>query len=366
MKLSYVVLKGMPFEGGIEKFTEEIGSRLVLKGHKIVVYSINHYQNTTCFYKGMKIVSVPAIKTKSLEKMSAAMIATLLSLSRDNADVVHIHAFGPGMLSIVSRIMNKKVVVQGHGLEWMRSRWGIIGKWFLKLAEWPSVKFPNKVTVVSRVQQRYLREKYHVDSVFIPTGINPPLIEKPNLIRQLGLNGRDYILFCARLVKEKGAHYLIDAYNKLKPSLKLIIAGDSSYEDSYKAELKRLSGNNKNIIFTGFVRGKLLSELLSNCYVFVLPSDVEGLSTALLEAMSYGNCCLVSDIPENLEALNGFGYTFKRKDINDLADKLDFLIGNVSYVNRVKSQAKNFVLKNYSWDLIASKMEALYLRLLEE
>jgi glycosyltransferase involved in cell wall biosynthesis len=365
MKISYIGVKSLT-SGGIEKYTIEIGSRLVQKGHNITVYIIKNDDYKPTFYKGMKIVPVPAFKTKSLEKISSSLIASLKCCLMDSPDIVHIHAFGPGMLSIIPRAMNKRVVVQGHGIEWKRSRWNNVGKWVLKVTEFPSVKFPNKVTVVSQVQQKYLKKKYNIDSTYIPGGVNPPHIKKPDLIKQYGLNGNDYILFSARLVKEKGAHYLINAYNNIKTKMKLVIAGDAPYEDEYKAELKSLSKDNKNIIFTGFARGRLLAELLSNCYIYVLPSEIEGLSISLLEAMSYGNCCLVSDIQENLEALNGYGYSFKRSNVDDLTNKLETLIGNGSYVNKVKDMARDHVLRNYSWDMIASQMEALYLDLLKE
>lgn len=170
--------------------------------------------------------------------------------------------------------------------------------------------------------------------------------------QKYGLQGNDYIFFAARLVREKGAHYLIDAYKRLKTDLKLVIAGDVQHEDKYKSELYKLAEGNKNIIFTGFVTGKLLNELFSNCYIFVLPSEIEGLPTVLLEAMSYGNCCLVSDMAENLEALSNYGYIFKNKDVNDLTEKLEFLLNNKDEVNAFMEKARDYVLENYSWDKI--------------
>ena len=185
------------------------------------------------------------------------------------------------------------------------------------------------------------------------------------MIKQYGLHGNDYILFAARLVREKGAHYLIDAYKQLKTDLKLVIAGDAAHENVYKSELYRLVEDDKNILFTGFVTGKLLHELFSNCYLFVLPSEIEGLPIALLEAMSYGNCCLASDIPENIEALNNHGYTFRNKDIGNLVKKIKFLIDNVGAVEAVKDKAQCYVLENHSWNRIASQFEGLYKDLLQ-
>lgn len=365
MKIAYIVLKGMPLGGGIEKYTEEVGSRLVERGHDVVIYSMRHYGARDGYYKGMKIKTVPSIKSRSFEKITATFIATVMQCLEKEVDIVHFHAFGPSMFCFIPRVMGRKVVVQGHGIEWMRSKWGQFGKTFLKISELPSVRFPHCITVVSKVQQEYLKKTYGKESVYIPTGVNHPRIEKPDLITRYCLDNNNYILFVARLVKEKGAHYLIEAYKRLKTDLKLVIAGDAKYENSYKAHLKDMSSDNPNIIFTGFVTGKFLNELLSNCYLFVLPSEIEGLSTALLEAMSYGNCCLVSDIPENVEVIKDYGYTFRSKDINDLYEKLKFLIDNPDAVKSVKEQAKRHVLEHYTWDKIALQFEELYQQLLD-
>jgi glycosyltransferase involved in cell wall biosynthesis len=242
-----------------------------------------------------------------------------------------------------------------------------MGRTFLKLTEIPSVRFPHALTVVSKVQQAYIQEKYKRESIYIPTGVSEPRPEKPDLIKQYGLKGNDYVFTAARLVREKGINYLIEAFKGLRnPDLKLVIAGDARHEDEYKNELKQLALGNENIIFTGFVVGKLLRELYSNCYLFVLPSEVEGLPTVLLEAMSYGNCCLVSDIPENLEALSSLGYSFQSRNADDLSNKLRMLINDRSAVGRVKGKARDHVLGNYSWDHIAAQFEDLYLNLLKQ
>lgn len=365
MKIAYVALKGMPLGGGIEKYTEEVGSRLAKKGHEIIVYTMSHYGAMDGKYKGMRIRTVPTIKSKSLEKLVASLVSSLYLILENDVDIVHMHAFGPAMFGFIPRLMHRKVVAQGHGLEWKRSKWGLAGRLFLKLSEWPSVMFPHALTAVSRVQVEYIHERYAKACIYIPTGVNPPDIQAPDLIREYGLAGNDYILFAARLVREKGTHYLIEAFNRINTDMKLVIAGDAEYEKTYKNELKRLAKDNENIIFTGFVTGKKLHELFSNCYLFVLPSEIEGLPIALLEAMSYGNCALVSDISENLEALYGFGHTFRSKDISDLANKLKHLISTPMDVDRFKDIARNHVLENYSWDSIADKFDIFYKSLLK-
>jgi glycosyltransferase involved in cell wall biosynthesis len=365
MKIAYIVLKGMPLGGGIEKYTEEVGSRLSAKGHEVVVYAMRHYGAKDGVYKGMRIRTVPTIRAKSLEKMLASFFATLAQCREKGVDIVHFHAFGPAMFSFIPRLIGRRVVVQGHGIEWRRSRWDAGGRLFLRFTEMPSVRFPHAVAVVSEVQRRYLNEKYGIESTCIPTGVNPPQVEAPDIIKnEYGLAGNDYILFAARLVREKGAHYLIEAYRRLGTDLKLVIAGDARHEEEYKTELKRLAGGDEKIIFPGFVMGKKLYELYSNCYLFVLPSEVEGLSTALLEAMSYGNCTLVSDIDENLEAQRGIGYSFRSRDVEDLEQKLGMLLDDRATVGSVKERAREHVLENYSWDGIAERFETFYRNIL--
>ncbi len=367
MKIVFIVIKGMPRGGGIEKYTEEVGSRLVERGHEVLVYATRHYGSQDGIYKGMRIKTIPSFKSRSFGKLTAAAMATMHELFEKGTDIVHFHAFGPALFSCLPKILGKKVVVQGHGLEWQRAKWGPVGRSFLKLSEIPSVKFPHVLTVVSKVQQAYIREKYNRESIYIPTGVSDPRMENPDLIKKYGLKGNDYIFTAARLVREKGIHYLIEAFKGLKnPHMKLVIAGDALHEQEYESELRLRAEGDSRIIFTGFVTGKLLHELYCNCYFFVLPSEVEGLPTVLLEAMSYGNCCLVSDIPENLEALNGLGYSFQSRNVNDLSKKLLMLFTDRALVEQVKNRARDYALGNFSWDTITIQFEDLYLGLLKQ
>ena len=364
MKIVYIALKGIPHCGGIEKYTEEVGARLVENGHEVIVYSMRHYGTRDKIHRGMEIRTVPCLKNRSFEKLSATLIATLYQCLEKDVDIVHFHALGPAIFSFIPRLMGRKTIVQGHGLEWKRSKWGIIGKKFLKLSEIPSVRFPHTVASVSKILKKYMLDSYGINSDYIPTGVNPPKIEKPDLIRQYGLYGNDYIFFASRFVREKGVHYLIQAFNQLDTGMKLVIAGNTENEGQYKKELYRMAGRNKNIIFTGFLTGKILHEFFSNSYLFVLPSETEGLSTVLLEAMSYGNCCLASNIPENLEAMEDNGYYFRNKDVESLRKKMDYLLKNEDAVTIMKERAQAHVLTEYCWDRIASDFELLYMNML--
>ncbi len=362
MKIAHIILKTMPYGGGIEKYIEEIGPRLVQKGHEVVVYTMRHYGTPPADYKGMRIKTLAALPTKAGEKITSSFLATLDVCFKEKPDVGHFHSFTQ-QTTFLPRWFGIPVLVQGHGLEWKRSRWSPSGKAFLKMSEWIMVHSADTLSVVSRVQQAYLKEKYGKDSVYIPTGINPPKREDPSEItRSWGLKGRDYFLSAGRLVPEKGLHTLIEAYQALKPQgLKLVIAGDAGHEKKYFERLQALAAGNPDILFTGYVTGKPYAELMSNAYAFLLPSELEGLPTVLLEAMSYGNCCLASDIAENLEALGGRGRTFKVGDAQDLAVQMEELASNPPETDRLRTLAPQGLLESFHWDKIAGQFHQLYL-----
>lgn len=360
MRIAYIAVKGIPIGGGIEKLTEEIGKRLVKKGHEVVVYCSRDYGTTEGYYEGMELRTVPSINTKSLHKLSICLLSTLDVISKSKVDIAHVHAVGPSVFSILTRLAGIPTVVQTHGLEWKRDKWGVTGKTFFKLADYTAVRFPHKTTSVSLVQKNYYESKFGGDVIHIPTGVSHVSRKDPDWILKNGLDPQKYILFAARLVEEKGAHFLIDAFKNLNTEMKLVIAGDAAYAEKYKAVLRQKAGDDPRIWFPGFVTGRPLEELFSNAYIFCLPSTLEGLPIALLEAMSYGNCCVASDIPENLEAVGEYAYTFINRSTESLEKILHHLIENPKEVESKREAARKYVLENYNWDLITDKMESLY------
>ena len=361
MRIAYIAVKGLPIGGGIEKVTEELGSRLVAKGHDVIAYSSRDYGTSDCVYKGMKIRTVPSFNSKSFHKLSICYHATRDVMAKGNADIVHVHAVGPSVFSIFPRMVGIPTVVQTHGVEWKRDKWGLIGRTFFKLADYTVVYFPDRATAVSKVQRDYFKEKFGREVLYIPNGVSPVERRVPAWLLEQGIMPNRYILFAARLVEEKGAHFLIEAFKSLKTEMQLVIAGDASHAERYKERLRGLAGNDPRIRFLGFVTGVPMEELFSNSYLFCLPSTLEGLPVALLEAMNFGSCCVASDIPENVEVLEDHGYLFRNRDPEDLRRVLFELIDDPGKVALKKEAAKQHVERTYSWDRVADEMEALYL-----
>lgn len=357
-------------EGGIEKVVREISTRLVRLGFDVTCYDRKnkHVMDSTenlptlSEYKGVKIKNCFTIDKKGLAAVSSSFFGTLKILF-SNAEVAHYHAEGPSvMIPIIKFLSKKRVIVTVHGLDWKRDKWGTgFASKYIKFGEKMAAKYADEIIVLSDGVKDYFKETYNRDTRFIPNGVTRPEVLKAGIIRKkYNLGKDDYFLFLGRIVPEKGIHYLIDAYNQVITSKKLVIAGGASDTDSYYEELKRKAQNNKNIIFTGFVQGQELEELYSNAYVYVLPSDLEGMPLSLLEAMSYGNCCLTSDIDECATVMEDYGVTFKRGDILDLSQSLQKLNNDVSTVQKLKSEATQFILGKYNWDDIADKTIELY------
>lgn len=370
MKIAMLGHKRIPSrEGGVEIVVEELSTRMAKLGHDVVCYNrsgkhvLDKNQKVTKLteYKNVKIKKVFTIDKKGLAAVTSSLFGTLKILF-SKAEVVHYHAEGPCYwMWIIKAFSKKRIVVTIHGLDWQRAKWGGFATKFIKKGEEIAVKYADEIIVLSKNVQNYFKDTYNRQTVFIPNGVNKPeIIEACIITKKYNLKKDDYILFLGRMVPEKGIHYLIEAFNNLKTNKKLVIAGGASDTDQYYAELKEKAKGNDNIIFTGFVQGKELEELYSNAYIYCLPSDLEGMPLSLLEAMSYKNCCLTSDIDECAEVLQDKGLTFKKSNPKELSKKLQELCNDAKLVDKFKKEAQDYILGKYNWDDIVNKTLELY------
>lgn len=356
-------------EGGVEIVVEELSSRIVNRGHSVTCYNRRGHHisgaqydtNTAEDYRGIRIKHVPTFERKGLAAVTSSFFAALCSGFGDY-DVVHIHAEGPAFFSFIPKWMGKRIVVTIHGLDWQREKWKSgFGAKFIRLGEKHAVRWADEIIVLSRAVQDYFLDTYGRRTRWIPNGVTRPKHAEPKQIReQFGLEGQDYLLFLGRLVPEKGLRYLIEAFRQVKTDKKLVIAGGSSDTDGFIRELYTLAAGNERILFTGFVQGDLLEELYSNAYLYTLPSDLEGMPLSLLEAMSYGNCCLVSDIPECADVVEDKAMIFRRADVAHLRDQLQAACDNPENVRTLKEQAADFICEKYNWDSVVTQTMELY------
>lgn len=368
MKIAMYGHKRVPSrEGGVEIVVEELSTRMVRKGNQVTCFNrggkgVNSENFQKKYdYKGIHIKTVPTIDKKGLAAVSSSFFASIVT-ALGKSEIVHIHAEGPAFFAWIPKLFCKKIVVTVHGLDWQREKWkGGFASWFIRKGEEHAVRYADEIIVLSKNVEQYFWEKYNRNTRFIPNGVNRPEIKEADQIqKQFGLKKNEYLLFLGRLVPEKGLTYLLEAFSKVDTNLKLVIAGGSSDTDEFERKLKAKAQKDSRIIFTGFVQGELLEELYSNAYIYVLPSDLEGMPLSLLEAMSYGNCCLVSDIKELIEVVEDRAVTFPKGNVVVLTEKLQYLCNHPEKVEIYKKDAADFICEKYDWNLVTDETLQLY------
>jgi glycosyltransferase involved in cell wall biosynthesis len=342
---------------GIETYYEEVGRRLAGMGHHVTAYCRTYFTPPGGQHNGMRVVRLPTIRSKHLETLVHTFLSTLHVLTQP-CDIVHYHALGPALFSFIPRLAGENTVVTVQGLDWRRKKWGHIAAGVLRLGERAAVRLPTRTMVVSRELQRHYLARYGAKASYVPNGGVLRYRRLPRKILEWGLEPEKYILFLGRFSPEKGCHLLVDAYERLHTEVKLVMAGASSYCDDYSRRLRAHAGERVKML--DWVSGEALDELLTNAMIFVLPSDLEGLSLALLDAMGAGLCVLSSDVPENREAIDDAGFTFRRGDVADLADRLRFLIANPTVRKAAGLAARRRITDHYQWSKIAAEIEQVY------
>ena len=343
---------------GIETYYEEAGKRLASMGHEVTVYCRSHFTPPMRTRNEMRLVRLPTIRTKHLETLVHTFLSTVHVMFSD-CEIVHYQALGPALFSFLPRWAGKKTIVTVQGLDWRRKKWGWIASRVLRLGEQAAIRFPTSTIVVSQTLYRHYESHHSSQTCYVPNGTLIRSRSESGRLKDWGLESDKYILFLGRLSPEKNCDLLIEAFENLKPSIKLVLAGGSSYSDSYAAELRRHQSDQIRVLDSQ--SGEALDELLTNACLFVLPSEMEGLSLALLDAMGAGVCVLASDIPENREVVDGVGYTFKHGDVVALEKMLKLLIGNSSLRESAVEKARERIQNQYLWPGITSQIEAVYL-----
>lgn len=355
-------------EGGIEIVVEELAARMAACGHHVTclnragkhVSGAENAQPAVKEYRGFRIKTVPAIDRRGLAAMTASVTGAVAA-AFGRYDVVHFHAEGPCAMLWLPKLLGKRCIATIHGLDHRRAKWGRLARAYILLGEKCAARFADEIIVLSQGVQNYFRDTYDRETVWIPNGVTKPeRREAEEITRRFGLKKDDYILYLGRLVPEKGISYLIEAFRQTAVDKKLVIAGGSSDTDAFAAELRQQAQGDDRILFTGFVQGRALEELYSNAWCYVLPSDLEGMPLSLLEAMSYGNCCVTSDIEECAAVLENHGLTFPRGDAAALAALLQRLWEHPEQVETYRKTAADFILQKYNWDLVAQRTLELY------
>ena len=355
-------------DGGVEVVVSNLAPHLKDAGYDVTCYNrtnkqfkqLRQKEKLPKEYKGVRLIWAPTIDRRGLAAMTSSIFATIMA-AFGKYDLIHFHTEGPCVICWLPRLLGKKVVVTVHGLDHMRQKWGKLASTYIMMGEKAAVRHAHSIIVLSKGAKDYFLEKYGRETVLIPNGIDPAEIRPADEItKQFGIKSREYILFLGRLVPEKGIHYLIKAYKALNTDKKLVIVGGTSDTDGYVKELYDMAAGDPSIIFTGFQQGQVAEELYSNAYLYVLPSDLEGMPLTLLEAMNYGCCCVTSDIGECADVMDGCGFTFPHGNIEALRETLQDLCDHPDKAEAHRGEARKVIASKYTWEDITKQTSELY------
>ncbi len=357
--------KGIPtLFGGVERHVEEVACRLAQKKDcQVFVYARSYYTpKKVKKYKKVNVVHLPSLRTKHLDTISHVFLASWHAIFKIKADVIHYHGIGPALCLWIPKLFSikNKVVFTFHCKDYFHQKWGKIAQLSLKAGEVIGCLLADQIIPVSLELQKYIEKKYGRQTHFIPHGVNKSKYLPAKLIKKWGLEKNNYVLVVSRLIPHKGIHYLIKAYQQIKTDKKLVVVGPSFYTQAYEKKLKKLAQGNPQILFLGAQQGKALTELYSNAHIFVHPSEQEGLSLTVLEAVSFGQPLLLSGIQSHQEMFGDLPFFFKNKNIKNLRENLEFFLKNPELVQQRGKKIKKYSRQKYSWDRVVERIVLKY------
>ena len=363
MKIAILGTRGIPANyGGFETFAEECAAGLVARGHRVTVYGRSHYVDSSLRrHRGVDLVILPALRFKHLDTISHTFVSVLHALFH-GFDLVLICNAANSVFAWLPRIFGIRVVVNVDGIERLRLKWNWVGRGWYHLSEYFSIWFPNAIVNDASVIQRYYREQHAKSSVFIPYGA---ITEKPSgraKLDELGLTAGEYFLYVSRLEPENNAHLVVQAFEKVRTSKRLVVVGDAPYARAYIAAVK--STHDPRILFPGAIYGPGYRELMSHACCYIHATEVGGSHPALLEAMGQGSMIIANGTPENLEVLGQAGVAYRKNDPDDLARLVQDVADSPSKYESFRHTALERALTEYSWDSVVSEYEHLFLNLL--
>ena len=364
-RIGVLGLRGFPHVmGGVERHCEQLYPRLATLGYSIYVCRRSNYLNQEAreqHYDNIKFLDVYAPRNKHIEAILHSLFCIVL-LKCYNVRILHIHSFGPGLVAPLAKLLGFKIVLTYHLPNYLQGKWSTFDRKLLRLTELVACKFSDEIIAVSKSNQGFITRNTEKTSRYIPNGVH--IATGPFMgVEKYGIKAREYVFAACRFVPEKGMDLLIKAFLQVKTDWTLVIAGGADHESEYSRNLYRLAKGKENIVFTGILTGIDLESLFSSAGIFVLPSFIEGQPISLLEAMSHGLPCIISDIEAHKELNLDERFYFPAGDSATLTKKLDACMRDKLFLESGEKY-RDFVIKNYNWDKIAGETAKVYQELM--
>jgi glycosyltransferase involved in cell wall biosynthesis len=345
--------RGIPARyGGFETFAEELGTRLVERGHHVTVYCRQHHSESV--YRGVHLQPLPTIRHKYLDTIVHTFVSTLHVLGSHHDVLLYCNAAN-AIFTWMPRAIGTPVALNVDGLERNRKKWNAVAKTWYRISERLATWMPNVIVTDAQAIQDYYHQQYHRDSVMIPYGAEMGKLPTREVLEALGLQPEKYFLYVSRMEPENNGLLVREQFEKVHTDLKLALIGDAPYAAGYIARVR--DTQDPRIVMPGAVYGQGYRELGSHCFAYIHATEVGGTHPALIEAMGRGALTLYLDTPENAEVAGGAGIPFTH---DNLAQVMSSVL-NMSEEELAgwRQRAVERVRSRYSWEAVTDAYENL-------
>lgn len=369
MRIAFLGSRGIPAcYSGFETFVEQISVRLVRRGHEVTVYNripFNKYREKT--FHGVRIISLPTIPTKATDTIIHTGLSVLHTLGQ-RYDIVYFCGVGNSLLSFVPRWKKARTAVNVDGADFARAKWSGFGRWWLRKSESWAAKIADVVIADNGTIQKRYRELFNIDPELIPYGANV-VKDDPGTaaLDKYGLKPKNYFLYVSRLTPENAADLAMEAHLNSGSPLPLVVIGDAPYQKDFIERLKSIAAKSSKIIMTGYLFGETYKQLSFHARAFILPTAIDATRPVLLDQMGFGNCVIARDTPGNVEVIGDAALTFSHVDpLTTLTDAILRLTHDGKIADVLGAKAQQRVAEQYDWEVICSRYEQLFSRLLTQ
>jgi glycosyltransferase involved in cell wall biosynthesis len=360
MRIAIIGIRGLPSTySGYETFADAIGSRLVQRGHEVLVYCrAPLFRQRPATYRGMHLVYVPSLETKSFSTLSHTWLC-MADVVRRGTDAILVCNVANGLHLLAPRLFGRKTAINVDGLEWKRPKWNRLGQAYFRFAARAACHLADCIVCDAEAMADVYRREFHAQPVTIAYGADIAVSICPDVLTQYGLAPGRYLLILGRLIPDNNADLSVRAYAAVRTAMPLVIVGDANYKSAFEAEVHRIA--DQRVRFLGHIDNHdHVRELFCNAYAYIHGHEFGGTNPSLLTALASSACILALDTPFNREVLDGVYGELFRKDVQDLSAKMQALVDHPALRDRYAARAAQRIAEGYTWDHITDQYEDLF------
>ncbi|MCX6520407.1 MAG: DUF1972 domain-containing protein [Actinobacteria bacterium] len=366
LKIAMVGTRGVPARyGGFETAIEEVGSRLVQRGHSVTVYCRRPADGSRAAdeHLGMRLVHLPALRTKTLETLSHSALSALhASVQRGTHDAVFVFNAANSPYIPFFRARRMPVAVHVDGLEWRRAKWGGGGRRYYRTAEVLAVRWADALIADAEGIAAYYADEFGASTERIAYGA--PILRDlgHDKLAQHDLVPGGYHLVVARFEPENHVDLIVRGYRASNAQLPVVVVGASPYADEHVRDIREVADSDSRIRLIGSVWDQdLLNQLYANCASYLHGHSIGGTNPSLLRAMGAAAPVIALDVRFNREVLGPAGMFFA--DEMSLAGALATIERHTDLSRRLGTSLQQRADEHYRWDDVTTAYERLAARL---